>query len=76
MDLSISTLEAIQADIDQAEFNLSQQQITTDYGKAEVQKLFSKYAQQLSDYWSPEARAARNLIMSFDTDCKVYRGAI
>lgn len=76
MNLATSTLEAIQADIDQAELNLSQQQITRDFGKKEVQQLFNKYAQQISDYWSPDARAARNLITSFDSQCRAYRGAI
>lgn len=76
MELATSTLEAIQRDIDQAEYRLAQKRITPTFGQREVRRLVAKYSDFIADYWSPDARRGLNLIKSFERECRTYRGAL
>lgn len=72
MNLATSTLEAIQQDIDRYSMKLATKPVTENFGQKEVNSLLAKYSDVIADQWSDEARAARNLIVSFENFCKSF----
>lgn len=70
----MSQVEKLQEEVNKLTVKLARKPITADFGEQEVKIITNKYKPLLTDYWSPEARKARQIISNFHNECLVYRG--